>query len=101
MKTRLLLFSVMVMFSLTSFSQNLEELNKKVEHLTSQISQLQSKITVLEDKIPYYEEVLKLQQTEPVLVNGPYEVRVTLHACRCLSSTVASSLHREIYKFYN
>jgi outer membrane murein-binding lipoprotein Lpp len=77
MKTRLLLFSVMVMFSLTSFSQNLEELDKKVEQLTTQVNQLQNKITVLEDKIPYYEEVLKLQQSEPILVNGPYEVRVT------------------------
>ncbi len=77
MKTRLLLFSVMVMFSLTSFSQNLEELDKKVEQLTTQVSQLQGKITVLEDKIPYYEEVLKLQQSEPVLVNEPYEVRIT------------------------
>lgn len=67
----------MVVSCIASYGQDLEELNKKVEHLTSQISQLQSKITVLEDKIPYYEEVLKLQQTEPVLVNGPYEVRVT------------------------
>lgn len=77
MKNRLLLFCIMVVSSLASYSQDLEELNKKVEQLTTQVSQLQSKITVLEDKIPYYEEVLKLQQSEPVLVNEPYEVRIT------------------------
>lgn len=60
MKTRLLLSTVMVMFTLASFSQNLEELNKTVEQLSTDVGQLQSKITVLEDKVPYYEMIFEM-----------------------------------------
>lgn len=44
MMNRFLLFFVMVVSSLASYSQNLEALNKKVEELTSDIGQLQSNI---------------------------------------------------------